>query len=295
MTNAQLPILSPVPPAGKFLTLHLAPDADARRALARLAEIPHQADLIVGLGDPWLRALTCTIEGFRPFPSLSGAKGAVPSTQGDLWLSLGGKDQGALLHRARSLLGQLGDSFALVEEVSSFVFDSGRDLSGYQDGTENPKGERAVEVALAKGSRPGWAGSSFVAVQRWVHDLTTLERMPPDERDQVIGRRHGSNEEIEDAPASAHVKRAAQESFHPEAFMLRRSMPWGDVRQNGLYFVAFARSLDPFERVLTRMVGLEDGIPDALFRFTRPVTGGYYFCPPVRDGRLDLRVLGASK
>lgn len=295
MTNAQPSILSPVPPAGKFLTLHLAPDVDARTALARLAAIPHEEDLIVGLGDPWLRALACTLEGLRPFPSLSGAKGAVPSTQDDLWLSLGGKDQGRLLHRARLLLGQLGDSFSLVEEVSSFVFDSGRDLSGYEDGTENPKGERAVEVALATGSRPGWAGSSFVAVQRWVHDLTTLEQMPRDEQDHVIGRFRGSNEEISDAPASAHVKRAAQESFDPEAFMLRRSMPWGDVRRNGLYFVAFARSLDPFERVLTRMVGLEDGIPDALFRFTRPVTGGYYWCPPVRDGRLDLRALGVGQ
>ena len=97
-----------------------------------------------------------------------------------------------------------------------------------------------------------------MAVQRSVHDLTTLEQMPRDEQDHVIGRFRGSNEEISDAPASAHVKRAAQESFNPEAFTLRRSMPWGDVRRNGLYFVAFARSLDPFERVLTRMVGLED-------------------------------------
>ena len=39
------------------------------------------------------------------------------------------------------------------------------------------------------------------------------------------------------------------------------------------------------------MTGAEDGIVDGLFRFTRPMTGGFYWCPPVADGRLDLRAL----
>jgi len=48
-----------------------------------------------------------------------------------------------------------------------------------------------------------------------------------------------------------------------------------------------------FERMLRRMCGLEDGIVDALFVFSRPTTGGYYWCPPLKnDGRLDLRILG---
>lgn len=95
------------------------------------------------------------------------------------------------------------------------------------------------------------------------------------------------------SPASAHVKRTAQESFAPEAFVVRRSMPWNDDRQAGLLFLAFGHSLDAFEAQLRRMAGLEDGISDALFRFSKPVSGGYYWCPPLREGRLDLRaVLG---
>ena len=56
-------------------------------------------------------------------------------------------------------------------------------------------------------------------------------------------------------------------------------------------FVAFGHSLDAFETQLRRMVGAEDGITDALFRFTWPVTGAYLWCPPIENGRLDLRVL----
>jgi putative iron-dependent peroxidase len=115
------------------------------------------------------------------------------------------------------------------------------------------------------------------------------ERRPAD---LSIGRHRAGNEEIDDAPPSAHVKRTAQESFSPPAFVLRRSMPWASGLESGLVFVAFGRSLDAFEAQLRRMLGLEDGIVDALFRFTRPLTGAYYWCPPLADGRLDLRVLG---
>ena len=73
--------------------------------------------------------------------------------------------------------------------------------------------------------------------------------------------------------------------------MLRRSMPYVEQNGGGLMFVAFGRSIDPFEATLRRMAGLEDGITDALFRFTRPVTGSYFWCPPVANGKLDLRAL----
>ena len=77
--------------------------------------------------------------------------------------------------------------------------------------------------------------------------------------------------------------------------MVRRSMPWGTPSQHGLYFVAYGRSLDAFERVLTRMAGIEDGMRDALFSFTHPVTGGYYWCPPVLEGRLDCAPSTSAK
>lgn len=115
--------------------------------------------------------------------------------------------------------------------------------------------------------------------------------MPPDDRDLCIGRRRRDNEEIDDAPESAHVKRTAQESFTPPAFVLRRSMPWTEGPRGGLLFVAFATSFDPFEAQLRRMVGIEDGIVDALFRFTRPQSGAYFWCPAMRAGRLDLSPL----
>ena len=88
------------------------------------------------------------------------------------------------------------------------------------------------------------------------------------------------------------MKRAAQESYEPEAFLLRRSMPWTEGSTSGLVFVAFGRSFDAFEAILQRMLGSEDGIQDALFQYSRPASLGYFWCPPVRSGRLDLSALG---
>jgi putative iron-dependent peroxidase len=108
----------------------------------------------------------------------------------------------------------------------------------------------------------------------------------------MVGRRRTDNEELDDAPESAHVKRTAQESFEPEAFVLRRSMPWNLGMQSGLMFVAFGHSFDAFEVQMRRMAGLEDGVVDALFGMSRPLTGANFWCPPMIEGRLDWRQLG---
>jgi len=179
----------------------------------------------------------------------------------------------------------------VADTMPTFLY-TGRDLTGYEDGTENPKGKAAVQAAIVA-SGAGLKGSSFVAVQRWVHALSYFNTHTPAQRDSFIGRRRDTNEEMPRAPLSAHVKRSTQEDFDPPAFMVRRSMPFASGNLQGLEFISYVAELDTFERMMRRMAGLDpDGISDALFRFSRPVTGGYYWCPPVRSGRLDLRLLG---
>src|SRR5690606_20925361 len=178
-------------------------------------------------------------------------------------------DRGELLHRGRRLAALAAPVFTLEEAIDVFRYDVGRDLSGYEDGTENPEGDEARAAAFDA------RGASYVGVQRWVHDLALFESFEPRRRDDVIGRRREDNEEFDEAPASAHVKRAAQESFAPEAFMVRRSMPFSDAHGDGLVFVGFGKSFDAFEAITRRMLGLEDGVVDALYEFTRPVSSRF--------------------
>jgi len=285
-------ILASPSPVARSLTFRFVPDVDPRPVLARLRDGFRVEDGVVGLGPGLVRASGREIPGLRPFPALAGAGVAVPSTQQALWAYLRGGDRTATFDATARLQALLGETLVLEDALDTFVYRGGRDLSGYEDGTENPKGDRAVAASVVSGGTPGLTGSSFVAVQRWTHDLVAFGRFSAERRDMTIGRRFDSNEEIEDAPASAHVKRTAQESYDPETFMVRRSMPWASARDQGLEFVAFVESLDRFERQLVRMMGLEDGVTDALFTFSRPVTGGYYWCPPIAGARLDFSSLG---
>jgi putative iron-dependent peroxidase len=205
---------------------------------------------------------------------------------------LRGDDRGELIRRGRSLVQATASAFRLDHVVDAFKYGPGLDLTGYEDGTENPKDNAALEAAFVSGRGPGLDGSSFVALQQWIHDLERFESMTPQDQDNSIGRRRSDNVELTDAPASSHVKRTAQESFNPTAFLLRRSMPWADERDLGLLFVAFGKSFDAFEAQLRRMVGAEDGIADDLFRFSRPVSGCYFWCPPMKADHLDLSTLG---
>jgi porphyrinogen peroxidase len=298
---AQPGILEPVPPVARYVLFNLAdPAVDAaaiKEALTRLAPLVDGSDVVVGVGPSLAAALGADIPGLREFPDLSGHGVRVPSTPGTLWCWLRGSDLGDLLHVTRKVQKALAPAFAVRHVLDAFRHawsegGHGRDLTGFEDGTENPEGEAAEAAAFARGAGEGLDGSSYVAVQQWVHDLDAFEALGDEERNHHIGRRLSDNEELEDAPQTAHVKRTAQESFDPEAFVLRRSMPWLLSMQAGLMFVAFGKSFDAFEAQMRRMAGYDDGILDAMFKISRPVTGAYFWCPPMRGGRLDLRRLG---
>ncbi len=290
-TLSQPSILAPIPAFGRSLSYRLKPQADPRRALRDLQQAFDPLWGVVGLGEPLVLALGKNMDGLRTFPSMSGPAHTVPSAQHSLWILLRAEDRSAVFDHAAGIDSILQDAFELADAVDTFRYRVNRDLSGYEDGTENPSPEDSIEVALLADAPSGLRGSSFVAVQRWSHDLPFFHSHSREECDNMIGRRREDNEELEDAPESAHVKRSAQESFSPEAFMVRRSMPWTCGTQQGLEFIAYGRSFDPFEQVMSRMLGREDGIVDALFRFSEPVNGAYYWCPPVADGQLDLSAL----
>lgn len=286
----QPPILAPVPAFARYLTFQLVPEVDPRPALMRLAamHVGCVDNLVVGIGGATARALGARVAGLREPTAHSGPGLTVPATPAALWCWIGGDAPGQVFGLGSGVEQTVAGTFDLDSAVDAYRFGDGRDLTGYLDGTENPTGDKAVAVA------GGETGASFVAVQRWRHDFDRWREI--DDQDSVIGRELDSNEELGDAPPSAHVKRTAQEDFEPEAFVVRRSMPWTRGSEAGLMFVAFGASFDAFEAQLRRMVGADDGITDALFRFTRPLTTGYFWCPPITEARkLDLSALAQPR
>ena len=295
---AQPGILAPVPRLGRYLFFTLAAEPHPLGdVLSRFALLVDGVAIVAGLGLACVSAAGATVPGLREFPNLGAAKVAIPASPAALWCWLRGEDMGDLVHLTRQIEHVLAPALLLGSVVDGFRYGRGpnghgRDLTGYEDGTENPHDEAAVLAALVQNDHAGLAGGSFVAVQQWVHDWAAFDALSASAQDDMVGRRRSDNEELEDASESAHVKRTAQESFTPEAFVLRRSMPWAQGSRSGLLFVAFGLSFEAFEAQLRRMAGLDDGVVDAMFQMSKPVTGAYFWCPPLHDGQLDLRALG---
>ena len=297
-------ILNSLPELGCYLLLNVQEQTPQDHALSAIRSTSlckpiMDGALIVGLGARLMQGADSAI-GYKAYDASHHLSPPVPENQADLALWLCGEDRGELLHLLQSVIDALCAQFSVVEATHSFTFRrqntaSGaiaHDLSGFEDGTENPSGENAWHTALIQSPTAHLNGGSLWTLQRWQHDFKWLSRATVETKEQIIGRSLKDNQELPNNLPCAHILRTEQESFSPAAHMLRRSMPWCDDDLNGgLMFSCFAHSLHPFEAQLKRMCGWEDGVQDGLFQFSKILGTGYYWCPPITmDGKPNVMI-----
>jgi porphyrinogen peroxidase len=289
MTVFQTSIFEPLPTHSRYLTFRRSNNS-VRSELANLLVSLSVENMVVGLGQNLLQMMGIRVPGMKEMPEFKFHNTVLPFQSNDLWIWLRSDNPGNLFHRSRHLVEQLSKCFTLKSCNDGFLYSDGRDLTGYVDGTENPQGDEALSVALIDNPNLAINQSTFVSVQQWQHKFERFDQFTNEQQDNLIGRHRSNNEAFETAPKSAHVKRTAQESFTPEAFLLRRSMPWLNSMNSGLMFVAFSSSFYPFEAQLNRMTGVEDGIVDGLFEISYPINGAYYWCPALDQNQLCLEI-----
>jgi putative iron-dependent peroxidase len=269
-----------------YLEFDLHGGADPRALVGALADLREPrttiggVNLVIGLRPELWRELQPDgmpddLTGFnRP---VTGADGfTMPATQHDAVLWLAGSAYDVVFDTSREAIGALGAVARVAHETSSWPYRHDRDLTGFIDGTENPSLAEAPEVALIGQGSPG-AGGSVLLLQRWSHDVQAWESLPQTDQEQVMGRTKDDSTELENKPDTSHVARNDQDEF---GHVFRRNMPYGTVTDHGTMFVGFAAARAPLQRMLESMAGV-DGPRDALTRYTTPVSGAYYFVPPL--------------
>jgi putative iron-dependent peroxidase len=247
----------------------------------------------VGIGPEFWDVISPRLRprGLRPFKAIEAGGRRAPHTGGDLLLHIVSRRPDLNFELAMQFRTQVGDDVEVMEEVHGFRYLDSRDLTGFIDGTENPKGRERAAVALIGDEDPAFAGGSFVFAQRYVHDLERWTALPVREQEYVIGRRKRDSKELADKvkPPTAHISRVVIEEHGAELEIVRHSFPYGTVSEHGLFFIAYTRSLDITEKMLSRMMGAAgDGLHDHLMDFTRAVTGATFFAPSLNV----LRALG---
>lgn len=221
-----------------------------------------------------------------PFTHLDGANGySMPATQGDVYFWIHGEDRGDVMDAVLQVHEAMRGVATCVLDISGFKNREARDLTGFVDGTANPKGDKRLDAALIPAGEPG-AGGSYVLTQCWKHHLHSFNQLGVHEQQQVIGRTKSDNIELEgdDMPPTSHVSRTDVKVNGVGQKIYRRSTPYGGADDHGLYFLAFACDLDRIRIQLERMLGnTGDGYSDHLMKYSTARTGAYWFMPAQAD------------
>lgn len=213
----------------------------------------------------------------------AGERHAV-STQGDILFHIRAQRMDLCFELATQITTRLGPAIASVDEVHGFRYFDSRDLIGFVDGTENPKGQEAIEATLIAEEDPEFTSGSYVIVQKYLHDLAGWNALPTEKQEKIVGRTKLADVELDDSvkPTSAHNALTKIVEDGKEVKILRDNMPFGNAGQKefGTYFIGYSRSPRTIEQMLQNMfIGKPPGNYDRLLDFSRAVTGNLFFVP----------------
>ncbi len=220
----------------------------------------------------------------HPFQEIRSGERHAVSTPGDILFHIRAKRMDLCFELAMQIMDSIGDVVTVADEVHGFRYFDDRDVMGFVDGTENPRGDAARDAAIVGVEDPAFAGGSYVIVQKYLHDLKAWNALPVEMQERIIGRRKLSDVELSDAdkPAYAHNALTNIEENGRQLQILRDNMPFGRPGHGefGTYFIGYSRTPRITEIMLQNMfVGRPPGNYDRLLDFSRPATGTLFFVP----------------
>jgi porphyrinogen peroxidase len=293
------PVSAPLTRAAIFLVVTINPGADDRASVrafcadfAGLVRAVEFRDLeaglscVMGIGsDAWDRLFgnprPAELHPFREFRA--GSRHAV-ATPGDLLFHIRAKRMDLCFEIAAQIMAKLGDAVTAVDEVHGFRYFDDRDLLGFVDGTENPRGQAVIEAALIGAEDSAFAGGSYVITQKYLHDLDGWNALSTEAQERIIGRTKLADIELDDSikPTSAHNALTTITENGTELQIVRDNMPFGQVGSGefGTYFIGYCRTPRVTEQMIENMfVGRPAGNYDRMLDFSRAVTGTLFFVP----------------
>jgi putative iron-dependent peroxidase len=293
MVTGQVGIFALGDAAHGFFEFTLRPDADRATLVREVADLrpPHTTvggvNLVVGFRPELWRAVDPTgapagVHGFNE--PLRGADGyEMPATQADLFVWYAAAAYDIVFDLGKATLEALAPMATLARETTGWSYRHSRDLTGFEDGTENPNLYEAPRVALIDDGAPG-AGGSVLLFQQWRHDAPAFGALSEDAQERVIGRTKPDSIELKGAamPADSHVSRTKVVEDGEERPIFRRNVPYGNVSDHGTLFIGFSADQRRMHRMLEQMAGSDGGPRDALTRYSTPLTGAYYFVPSIQ-------------
>jgi putative iron-dependent peroxidase len=296
------PVLAPLTSSAIFLVASIKPDTESyatvRDFCADLPGIYRAVDFrriegglscVASFGsDAWDKLFGANPRpaGLHPFKELRAGDRHAPSTPADLLFHLRAKRMDLCFELVTQIMARIGPALSAVDETHGFRYFDDRDLLGFVDGTENPRGLAALNAALiTEAEDPKFAAGSYVIIQKYLHDMDKWNVLSTEEQERIIGRQKLSDIEMSDAvkPTNAHsALTSINDENGQELQILRDNMPFGKPGQGefGTYFIGYSRTPSTTEQMLENMfIGKPPGNYDRLLDFSRAATGSLFFAP----------------
>lgn len=267
-----------------YLELDLRPGADPAALIGLVASLREPRTTIGGVNlvagfrpEHWASVATdacpAGLAGFTE-PIVGDDGYTLPATQHDVVVWLTGAGYDLVFDVSSGVVSALAELATLSYEMVGWPYHLDRDLTGFEDGTENPTLVEATSAAIIEAGAPG-EGGSVLLLQQWEHDADSWTSLPVEVQEDVIGRRKPTSEELDPKPPTSHVARTDQDVFGK---IFRRNVGYGTLTRHGTIFVGFSKDRARLDAMLDSMCG-RGGPRDRLTEFTRPLTGAYYFVP----------------
>ncbi len=292
-------VAAPLTRAAIFLVVTLRPGPEHRETIrsfcgdlatvlraVEFRDIEAGLSCVLGFGcDAWDRLFgTPRPAELHVFREIHAGNRRAVSTPGDLLFHIRAKRMDLCFELATQIMSRIGHAVTPEDEVHGFRYFDDRDLIGFVDGTENPRGQQAVDAVLVGQEDANFAGGSYVIVQKYLHDLDGWNALPTEQQEGIIGRKKLTDIELDDSvkPTSAHSALTTIVEDGKEVKILRDNMPFGraSAGEFGTYFIGYSRSPRTIEQMLENMfIGRPPGNYDRLLDFSRAVTGNLFFVP----------------
>jgi putative iron-dependent peroxidase len=296
---APQPVVSPLTQAAVFLVLTISPGGEdtVRDLLPDISglgrsvgfRVPEgELQVVAAIGsDAWDRLF----DGPRPrelhpFKALAGSRHQAPATPGDLLFHIRATRMDLCFEYAAQVMRRLSGAAEVADEVQGFRYFDERDLIGFVDGTESPGGAAGLGAAIVGADDdPGFAGGSYVVVQKYLHDIPAWNAISVEDQERAIGRSKLDDIEMPDEikPSNSHVAlNTITGADGGERQIVRANMPFGNPGKGeyGTYYIGYAATPSVTEEMLANMfIGKPPGNTDRILDFSTAVTGGLFFAP----------------
>lgn len=236
---------------------------------------------VIGIGPVlWPRLNQSVTPEYLSWAELGETEAELPSFHYDLLVHLRA-DRFDVLYIALSQVMQLLNQQAeLVEQWFCFRYLDGRELTGFYDTPDNPRGRAKRVAALVDSTGHPFNGGSYLLLLKQHCELHRWQQLTSEQQQTLMGRYKTSGQLLPSAQreADSMAERAALEPLGERLKLLWQNMPYADAKQQGM--IALGCSAEPADllQYLDRRFGVQDGY-DRMLDYCPTEQGALFFAP----------------